>query len=136
MGFAPRWNSEFLYTVAKLQGSNFHEQGKSFSWDKVALEESINYLKNWTITNNETTTSEEDVAFKYLYMPEYKLVSTDHCLFAYTTSDKLFSIPEEKLSDVEYRWIHHDNKIPIEDEIISLGLHKKSKNTKSRFNKS
>ena len=128
MGFAPGWNSEFLYTVAKLRGSNFQEVGRSFTWDKVALEESINYLKNWTVTNNESTSAEEDFAFKYLYMPEYKLVSTEHCLFAYTTSDNLFSIPEEKLSDVEYRWLHHNNKIPIEDEIISLGLHKKSKN--------
>ena len=24
--------------------------------------------------------------------------------------DKLFSIPEEKLSDVDFRWIHFDNK--------------------------
>ena len=128
MGFAPRWNSDFLYTVAKLQGSDFHEQGKSFAWNKTALDESINYLKNWTITNNETTTAEEDFAFKYLYMPEYKLVSTNNCLFSYTTSDQLFSIPEEKLSDVEYRWLHYNNKIPIEDKIISLGVHKKSKN--------
>lgn len=128
MGFAPRWNSEFLYTVAKLQGSDFHEHGRSFDWDKNSLDRSIAYLKNWTITNNETTTAEEDFAFKYLYMPEYKLVSTEHCLFAYTTSEKLFSIPGEKLSDIEYRWLHYNNKIPIEDEIISLGLHKKSKN--------
>ncbi len=128
MGFAPRWNSEFLYTVAKMRGSNFQEQGKSFFWEKSSLDETINYLKNWTISNNESTSAEEDFAFKYLYIPEYKLVSTEHCLFAYTTSDKLFSIPEEKLSDVEYRWIHYNNKIPIEDEIISLGVHKKSKN--------
>jgi hypothetical protein len=61
-------------------------------------------------------------------MPEYKLVSTNNCLFSYTTSDRLFSIPEEKLGDVEYRWLHYNNKIPIEDKIISLGVHKKSKN--------
>ena len=63
MGFAPGWNSEFLYTVAKLRGSNFQEVGRSFTWDKVALEESINYLKNWTVTNNESTSAEEDFAF-------------------------------------------------------------------------
>ncbi len=128
MGFAPRWNKDFLYTVAKMQGSNFQEQGRSFSWDKSKLDESINYLREWTTTNNETTTAEDDFSFKYLYMPSYKLVSSEHCLFAYSTSDKLFSIPEEKLSDIDYRWIHYENKIPVEDNIISLGLYKKSKN--------
>lgn len=128
MGFAPRWNSEFLYTVAKMQGANFQEQGRTFNWDKTSLDNTISYLKDWTKTNNGSTTAEEDFSFKYLYMPEYKLVSTDNCLFAYTTSDKLFSIPEEKLSDIEFRWLHNNHKIPVEDDIISLGLYKKSKN--------
>lgn len=128
MGFAPRWNNEFLYTVAKMKGSNFQEQGRTFSWNKTALDNSISYLKEWTLANNETTTAEDDFSFKYLYMPSYKLVSSEHCLFSYTTSDELFSIPEEKLSDIDYRWIHYDNKIPIEDDIISLGLYKKTKN--------
>ena len=128
MGFAPRWNSDFLYTVAKMQGCNFQEQGRLFSWDKTNIENTINYLKDWTITNNESTSSEDDFSFKYLYMPGYKLVSTEHCLFSYTTSDKLFSIPEEKLSDIDFRWVHFDNKIPVEDDIISLGLYRKARN--------
>lgn len=128
MGFAPRWNDDFLYTVAKMLGSDFREQNRSLTWNKTELDNTVKFLKDWTLENNDSTVAENDFSFKYLYMPEYKIVSTDHCLFSYTTSDRLFSIPEEKLSDIEYRWLHHNKKIPIEDDIISLGIYKKSNN--------
>ena len=129
MGFAPRWNSNFIYTVAKLQGADFKEKGHSYTWNQTALDNTITYLKEWTLTENESTTEEDDFSFKYLYMPAYKIVSTDRCLFSFISSKDLFSIPEEKLTDIDFRWLHYNNKIPVDDEIISLGLYKKSKNT-------
>jgi len=129
MGFAPRWNPNFLYTAAKLKGANFKETGDSFSWNEQNLQRAISYLTEWTTSHNESTSTESDFAFKYLYTPAYKLISSNRCLFAYTSSNLLFNLPAEKIQDIEYRWLHENYSIPIEDKIISLGLYKKSKNT-------
>lgn len=128
MGFAPQWDSSFLYTTAKLKGANFKETQDSFSWNEQNMQKAITYLKDWTIANNESSSVESDFAFKYLYTPAYKLISSGRCLFAYTSSNILFNIPAEKIQDIEYRWIHENYSIPIEDKIISLGLYKNSKN--------
>lgn len=129
MGFAPQWNSTFPYTVAKLKGTNFKESTDFFTWNENRLNLTINYMRDWTSTVNDTTAAEGDFAFKYLYTPFYKLVSSNKCLFAYTSSNILFNLPAEKIQDIEYRWLHENYSIPIEDQIISLGLYKKSKNT-------
>ncbi len=129
MGFAPRWNSSFLYTAAKLKGTNFKENGDSFSWNNQNLGKTVDYLRSWTLAVNDSTEAEADFAFKYLYTPSYKLVSSARCLFAYTNSNTLFNLPAEKIQDIEYRWLHENYSIPIEDQIISLGLYTNSKNT-------
>ncbi|MCR4790677.1 MAG: hypothetical protein K5839_06320, partial [Treponemataceae bacterium] len=124
MGFAPRWNPEFMYLVARMQGADFKCSDKSqrnFTWNEEKLISSVNYLRNWTQENNESSAIEEDYSFKYLYMPEYKLIEADRCLFEYTTSEVFFNLPEGKNADIDYRWIHCDNKIPIDDDIVFLG---------------
>ncbi|MGP1587333.1 MAG: hypothetical protein ACTTHG_03210 [Treponemataceae bacterium] len=131
MGFAPRWNPKFLYTAAKMYGADFRESSKVFSWNSSQLTNSINYMKEWTLLNNVSSTIEEDYAFKYLYMPDYKLIAQNRCLFAFTTSDKFFSLPDEKIAGIDYRWLQFNNKCPIEDTVVFLGLCKKSKNVES-----
>ena len=129
MGFAPSWNTDFLYLVAKIKNCNFHEQNDLFSWDQTNLDNTISYLREWTTNINKSTEAEQDFSFKYLYTPEYKQVTNGKCLFAYTTSDELFSIPQEQLQQIDFRWIHENYRFPIEDEIIFLGLHKKARNS-------
>lgn len=129
MGFAPSWNSDFLYLVAKIQGASFSEQGELFSWNQAKMDSTVEYLCSWTETFNSATSVEQDFAFKYLYTPEYKQVATEKCLFAYTNSQELFSIPKEQLQNIDFRWIHQDLKILVEDDMIFLGLHKQSKNS-------
>lgn len=129
MGFAPSWNSDFLYLVAKFQGASFCEQEEIFSWNQNKMDETVAYLRSWTETYNTSTSVEQDFAFKYLYTPEYKQVSTEKCLFAYTNSQNLFSIPKEQLQNINFCWIHQNLKIPVEDDMIFLGLHKQANNS-------
>lgn len=128
MGFAPRWDSDFLYHVAKMKGANFAESNDVFSWDKTTLDSTVEYLRNWTITTNNSSSAEEDFKFKYLYTPVEKWIPSKKCLFSYTTSDELFMIAPEMLQGIDFRWLHEDLHIPIEDDIISMGIFKKSKN--------
>lgn len=131
MGFAPSWNSEFLYTAIKLNNVDFYEEDGKITWDEELLKQSIEYLRNWTTENNTNSTAESDFMFKYLYTPEYKWISDENVLFAYSTSDELFSNPVEKLEKIDFRWIQQDSKIPFEDKIVSMGIYKKSSNMKN-----
>lgn len=132
MGFAPRWIPEFLYQTAKLNGADFSESSKqrsSFGWNQSALDKTVEYLRAWTSGINTSTPAEDDYQFKYLYNPHIKWVTEKHCLFAYITSDTLFCTAPEKLQDVDFRWIRKDEKLPVEDDMVSMGMYKYAKNS-------
>ncbi|MDD7459973.1 MAG: hypothetical protein SPJ89_06405 [Treponema sp.] len=129
MGFAPSWNSEFLYTLTKLNGTSYREKGTSFLWNEEAMKNSIKQIIDWTSSCNTDTTTEQNFQFRYLYMPFYRQVTTGRCLFAYTTSDRLFTLTDAQGSHISFRWIMEDNKIPVEDNIITMGIYKKAENS-------
>ena len=126
MGFAPQWYPEFLYTFARMKGGKFTESGTSFSWNANSLSETVNLLRNWTQEANGSATEEQDFSFKYLYTPPYKQIMSKHCLFAYMPSNSLFSLSEMQRESLDFRWIQNNNKIPVEDSMITLGLYNKA----------
>lgn len=128
MGFAPSWNSEFMYLALKLHGINFGEKNDNLTWNNMALSSTVNYLKQWTVDANTSSSCEEDFKFKYLYTPAYKLVSNQHCLFALIRSDVLFGVSKEKTQGLDFRWIHENGTLPVEDDFVALGIYNKSKN--------
>lgn len=128
MGYGLNWNQDFLYEIAKLKGVNFKESGSSFSWDESALEKALSYMKEWTVSANESTNNEKDFAFKYLYTPFYQQVSQKRSLFAYTHSNLFFDLPPEKIETLEFRWLQGNQKIPVIDDIVYLGMYRNSKN--------
>lgn len=127
MGYAPAWDSNFLYTAAKLNGISFQEHNGSVIWDKLELNRTVTYLRNWTTDCNSSTTAEQDYQFKYLNIPSLKWITGGESLFAYTTSNELFSKAPEKLQTIDYRWLQQDEKTTIEDTVIFIGLYKDSK---------
>jgi ABC-type glycerol-3-phosphate transport system substrate-binding protein len=131
LGFAPSWKPEFLYLVSKLKNVRLSAQKDSLVWDGEALNEAVAFLRDWTLTSNTATASEQDFAFKYLYTPSYKQVTSGKCLFNYTTSDAFFSIAKDQLEKLDFRWVCENRQIPVEDSAIFLGIYKKSKNAAS-----
>lgn len=128
MGYAPSWEPEFLYTVAKLNGAHFKEKGSAFVWDSDSLAKTVSYINDWTSHVNGSTTTEQDFAFKYLYTPKYRQVDSGRCLFAYSNSSRLFSISYEQLGSIDFRWIQKDMQIPVEDAIVMAGIYRHSYN--------
>lgn len=129
MGFAPRWDSEFLYTVSKIKGVKFTESKDGINWNKDKLEETVQFLRQWTEENNTSSKDEDDYAFKYLYTTEIAQINQNLCHLAFIPSNEFFTLSPEKLLNVDYRWLHEDLKIPVLDKIIFLGMYKKAKNT-------
>ncbi len=133
MGYAPSWNANFIYHVAKMNGIEFTEKGNVFSWNSYALADTIEYIKKWSMDKNGGTSQEQDFSFKYLYAPSYKLVSSDRCLFAYIKSDDFFNISSEQTENIAFHWLGKGEKIFVNDDMTSLGLYRKTKNARAAY---
>lgn len=128
MGFTPLSSDDFLYLSVKLNGVNFQEENGAVVFDNNKLAHAIDYIKEWVNTDNGSIQEELDFTYKYLFMPNYRQVSSSRTLFAYTTSDQLFKIMQEQDLEIDYRWIKSDDLIPIEDSFTMMGIYQKSKN--------
>ncbi|NLK45631.1 MAG: carbohydrate ABC transporter substrate-binding protein [Treponema sp.] len=130
MGFSPAWNADFMYVVSKLFGANYTEAPPLFSFNKESIEKTIEYLKNWTYEINGLPKTEDEFQFKYLYGPVYQLVTSGKCLFGYTKTDYLFNLPQDRLQNIDFRWIEQDKRIAVSDKLIYMGIYSASKNVK------
>lgn len=130
MGYGPSWDGDFLYLVSKLYGADYMEKGTKFLCNTDAMNSTVDFIRSWTSESNTDTSTEQNFQFKYLYMAKYKQIATDHCLYAYMPSNEYYSIPH-KQAGLSFKWIQKDGVIPVEDDILMLGLYKNSKNTKS-----
>ncbi|MBQ9539041.1 MAG: hypothetical protein IJU95_07195 [Treponema sp.] len=128
MGFAPSWDRDFLYLVAKSMGSAFAEGGSTFLYDRASLESAVNYIKEWTLLNHGSSSAEQDFKFSYLYRPESKWLSTGRNLFVYMTSCEFYTINEDSDTSLSFRWVSTGSGIPLEDDIVCMGLYRKTKN--------
>ena len=128
IGFIPSASSEFLYLTTKLYGVDFREEKGQIVWSDLRLRNAVNYVRDWINTNNGSVQEEQDFAYKYLFMPEYRQVTSNRTLLAYTTSDKLFGIMKSQELNVDYRWISGDDFIPIEDSFLMMGIYNKARN--------
>jgi hypothetical protein len=124
MGFSPRG------TTNSCRSRHLHglfREGAPLAWDDSALERAINEVRAWTTEANGDAAAEDDFSFKYLYDPAPKLAEGGRILFAYMTSDRLFTVPEESRSALDFRWIAHNAAIPVAEGSTYLGLCKKGK---------
>ncbi len=128
MGYGPSWENDFLYEVTKLKGASYAERGTSFTWNQEAVESALNELKNWTTAENDSTMTEQNFQFRYLYLPKYRQVAGGRCLFAYTTSSSFFMLTESQREGLDFRWLGNDGTIPIEDDIVCMGIYSDSTN--------
>ena len=129
MGFSPRWDTDFLYVTAQGLDVSFEETQNLFSWNDKMLQELVTDTRRWSQEVNTNAAAEDEFKFKYLYDPPYTLITNGRCLFWYLPSDVLFSLNNERLKSLDYRWMNYNGKTPIQDEIIYAGICKKAKNT-------
>ncbi|MBQ4379540.1 MAG: hypothetical protein II821_10170 [Treponema sp.] len=133
MGYAPSWNANFIFHVAKMNGAEFSEKGSDFSWNTESLNKTIEYVRKWSAEKNGGTGAEQDFSFKYLYMPEHKLINSDRCLFAYIKSDEFFNIAAEQTENIAFHWLGKGDKIFVNDDMTSLGIFRKTKNAGAAY---
>ncbi|MDR0321097.1 MAG: hypothetical protein LBI28_06315 [Treponema sp.] len=126
MGFSPLWNDNLLVTIAVLSGAAFRE-ANPLVWDSSALEKALVFINNWTREINTNNQAEEDFTFKYFFEPPERLVQSGRILFSYMESSDLFLLSEESKSHLDFRWIIDQNRIPVTEDLVYLGIPKRAK---------
>ena len=130
MGFSLSSNNEFLFIAAILFGTAFRE-ASPIAWDSQALEQSIVWVKRWIEEANTSLQVEDDFAFKYFYDPPDKLVNSGRILFTFMDSSLFFTLPEERRTNLDFRWISANETIPLNEWDVYFGIHKKSRAQKA-----
>jgi len=126
MGFSLSANDEFLFIVAALFGAAFRE-ASPIAWESQALEQSIAWVQRWIEEANTSIQVEDDFAFKYFYDPPDKLVNSGRILFTFMDSSSFFTLPEERRTNLDFRWIAANDMIPLDEGGVYYGIHKKTK---------
>ncbi len=127
MGFGPLWSPDFLYLVFKDMGVFFNAGPHSIIYTENVFLKSKDFVRDWIQEVNGGAKNEQDFAFKYLYMPFYSQAQSGRCLFSYATSRQIFSLSQDQIRDLDFRWICNDGRIQIEDDFVSVGVYAKSK---------
>ena len=128
IGFLPSANDDFLYLTTKLYGVDFREEKGQIIWSDLRLRNAVNYDRDWIINTNGSAQEEQDFAYKYLFMPDYRQVTSGRTLLSYTTSNKMFGYMKNQELNIDYRWIIGDGFIPIEDSFLMTGIYAKARN--------
>ncbi len=128
MGFAPSWDQDFLYFAAKARGAAFAEGGSTFTYNREALDSTVSYLRNWTLSNHNSSSDEQDFKFRYLYRPESKWLSEGRSLFTYMNSREFYTMDDDLDSRLSFRWVSNGSGIMIEDDMVCIGLYRKARN--------
>ncbi|MDR2435486.1 MAG: hypothetical protein LBD47_13100 [Treponema sp.] len=126
IGFSPLWDDNFLFITAVLFKVAFQE-AEPLAWNAAALDRAMSFVYDWINEVNTGIQAEDDFYFKYFYEPPATLALSERILFTYMGSDELFTLPEERQSSLDFRWIAEDNTIPLAESAVYLGLPKKGK---------
>lgn len=132
IGFTPLSNNDFLYFAAKAGNTAFREEKGQIVWNNDSLNKTIDSLRDWVTVENTSASIEQDFSFKYLFMPDYRQVTSGRTLFAYTTSDDLFKTMKRHDLNLDYRWISNNDPenplVPMEDSYVMMGIYKQVAN--------
>ena len=128
MGFTPLSYPEFPYLVARLFNVSFRSEKGNIIYNNVRLKDTIKFLREWSESANQSVQTEDDFAYKYLFMPDYRQATSGRCLFSYTTSDELFRFMDNEDENIDYRWIYKGDIIPVEDSMVMMGIYKDAEN--------
>jgi len=132
MGFSPLWEERFLYLNAVLWGTSFKEAGgEELAWDQEAMQKALDYSRIWINQDNSSVDKNIEFVNRYLYEPMVKLMEEERILFYLTSSAEFFSLLEGMGEERDFRWLSHENRIPVEEEILFIGIPANAKNKKS-----
>ncbi|MCL2293741.1 MAG: hypothetical protein FWC36_02590 [Spirochaetes bacterium] len=128
--FSPRWNSNMLYYSAVMNNANFRATSgdRAISYNMDGIEEALREAR--AFINNISGGIERDRRFqeRHLFKPAENLISEQRILFALTDLRSFYAIRQQKREQLDFRWISKNNRIPVRDDIVYIGIPRSASN--------
>ena len=132
MGYSPRWQPEFVYSLALLLGADFAEsEARLPVWNDARLQQAIELAIDWVNTTNGGDELESSFALKYMYDPLYKLLDTGRILFVFMETNRFLSLPTEVRENLDIRWLSDGSRIAVGEDVLYIGKTKQAKRRKT-----
>ena len=128
MGFAPRWDPEFLYVMGLTHGTGFRESSGAVVWDQELLRGSIEYARRWSVETNGGIAAENAFTSRYGLDPKYQQLIRDRIRFAYISAGQLFRFTDSQRARINFRWIRGDAGIPVLESTVYAGIVQNGRN--------
>jgi hypothetical protein len=123
LGFSPRWDPELLYQIAVLHGVSFQQTGPGeIRWNETALQEALQYVRQWVREVNRDPALDRQFEERYLYNPKDKLLEEDRILFYLSDSERLAASLQSGRDGVDYRWIGRGGRVAVGEEVLWAGI--------------
>ncbi len=128
MAYSPRWNMDAAFTHLRLFNTSFQETTSgALVWNSESLNEGLDYMRSWITEINGGWDADTEFIEKFMYDPPYKLVRSGRILFAYSQIDDYFRIPSSIREGLDFRWLSHEEKIPVQEDILFAGIPKSAR---------
>ncbi len=123
LGYSPRWNPEAAFTWLRLLNVDFRETMEgTLVWNQESLDRGISDMREWIEEVNGGWEADIEFIEKYMYEPPYKLVNSGRILFAFSHIDTYFFIPPADREHLDFRWISHENQVPVREDMVFAGI--------------
>jgi hypothetical protein len=130
-------SNEFLILCTRLFDVGFAAEKNKLVWNDAQLNRSVEYLRDWVELNGGYQ-NEEDFIYKYFFNHAHKLIASGRIRFACMESSEFFLSPPVEAAvgagvgedsftgEFDFRWLSKDGGIPVSEDAVFLGIHKKS----------
>ena len=131
-GFSPLWNGAYIYSIAQLEGTGFHEsESGQPQWDDKLLESTLQDAAGWAEPSTGGMAEELNFMEKYLYQPAYKLVNRGRILYSYTNTWDFYQIPATERRNLRILWVSDGSRVPAGDSILFGAIPRKGEDKKA-----
>ncbi|MFP4377277.1 MAG: hypothetical protein ACLFP4_09550 [Spirochaetales bacterium] len=123
LAYSPLWNSEFLYQYVRAVGVDFLESPTGApTWDEQALTSALEGASTWITEANGSLALDREFVERYLYAPELPLVREGRIAYGFETSERYFSIADARRRNLQFRWLGHEDRIPVLENVTYAGV--------------
>ncbi len=123
VGFSPLWDADFLYYIGRLFGAQFRAaEDQVLAWNDLELQRSVDFVRAWIDEINDGIEVERRFIGKYFTVPPYTLVADGRIMFYLASSAGFAALSEEKRAVLDFRWLSHEKKIPVQEGILWTGI--------------
>ena len=131
IGFSPTWPGGSVLYFINLSGFYFNENGsEALFWDAEKLDSAIKDIIDWEDKINGPINAVTYFNSRYYNAPAYKLIAENRILYDFISLRDFYAIPSEKRSGLDLTWIGRDDKIPVTEDVVYIGVHKQTLNEK------